>query len=52
MSLGNIVLILIILMLVGVIPAWPHSAGWGYWPSGSVGLVALIVVVLILTGRL
>ena len=43
MSLGNIVLILIILMLVGAIPAWPHSADWGYWPSGSVGLVLLIV---------
>jgi hypothetical protein len=52
MSLGNILLIVIILMLLGAIPTWPHSAGWGYWPSGSLGLVLLIVVVLILTGRM
>lgn len=52
MSLGNILLIVIILMLLGAIPTWPHSAGWGYWPSGSLGLVLLIVVLLILTGRM
>jgi len=52
MSLGNILLIVIILMLLGAIPTWPHSAAWGYWPSGSLGLLLLIVVVLVLTGRL
>ncbi len=52
MSLGNILLIVIILMLLGAIPTWPHSAAWGYWPSGSLGLVLLIVIVLVLTGRL
>lgn len=52
MSLGNVILIIIILMLVGVIPTWPHSAGWGYWPSGSLGVLLLIVVVLMLSGRL
>lgn len=52
MSLGNILLIVLILMLVGVIPTWPHSSSWGYWPSGGLGIVLLIVVVLMLTGRL
>jgi hypothetical protein len=52
MSLGNIVLIVIILMLLGVIPTWPHSASWGYWPSGTLGVVLLIVVILMLTGRM
>lgn len=52
MSLGNIVLIVIILMLLGVIPTWPHSANWGYWPSGTLGVVLLIVVILMLTGRM
>lgn len=52
MSIGNIVLIVVILMLIGVIPNWRHSQNWGYWPSGGLGLLLLIVVVLILTGRL
>jgi Protein of unknown function (DUF3309) len=42
----------LILLLLGVLPAWPHSAGWGYWPSGSLGLILLIVVILFLSGRL
>jgi hypothetical protein len=50
--LGTILLIVIVLMLVGAIPAWPHSRGWGYGPSGGLGLVLIIVVVLLLTGRL
>jgi Protein of unknown function (DUF3309) len=45
-------LIVLILLLLGVLPAWPHSAGWGYWPSGSLGLILLIVVILFLSGRL
>jgi hypothetical protein len=52
MSLGFIVLIILILMLIGAIPSWPHSQGWGYGPSGGIGLVLLIVVVLLLMGRL
>jgi len=52
MSLGTILLIVIVLMLVGVLPAWPHARGWGYGPSGIVGIVLLVVVVLFLTGHL
>ncbi len=48
----NIVLIILILALVGALPTWPYSAGWGYGPSGGAGLLVLIVVVLLLTGRL
>ena len=52
MSLGFILLIVLVLMLVGAIPSWPHSREWGYGPSGGIGLVLLIVVVLLLMGRL
>lgn len=52
MSLGTILLIVLILMLVGVIPAWPHSRGWGYGPSGGLGLVVIIIIVLLLMGRI
>ncbi|TXT41459.1 MAG: hypothetical protein FD135_245 [Comamonadaceae bacterium] len=52
MSLGTLLVIVLILMLIGVIPTWPHSQSWGYMPSGSLGLVLLIVVVLLVTGRL
>lgn len=52
MSLGLILLIVLVLMLVGAMPTWPHSTSWGYGPSGALGLVLLIVVVLLLTGRL
>jgi hypothetical protein len=51
MSLGTILVIVLILMLFGAIPTWPHSKGWGYGPSGGLGLVAIILVVLLLTGR-
>jgi hypothetical protein len=47
MSLGTILLIIIVLMLVGAIPSWPHSRAWGYGPSGGLGLVLLIVLVLV-----
>lgn len=50
--LGTILLIILILLLVGALPTWPHSSGWGYFPSGGVGLVLLIVVVLLVTGRI
>jgi hypothetical protein len=52
MSLGTILLIVIILMLIGVFPVWPHARSWGYGPSGIVGVVLLIVLVLFLMGRL
>ncbi len=52
MSLGMILLIIVILILLGVIPTWPHSRNWGYAPSGVLGLVLVIVIVLLLMGRL
>jgi len=52
MSLGTILLIVLVLFLIGAIPAWPHSRGWGYMPSGGLGLVVLVVVVLLVMGRL
>lgn len=52
MSLGTILLIVLILMLLGAIPTWPHSRSWGYAPSGVLGLVVLVIVVLLLMGRL
>ena len=52
MTLGTILLIVLILLLLGVIPAWPHSRGWGYGPSGALGLVLIILVILLLLGKL
>ncbi|MDO9596897.1 MAG: DUF3309 family protein [Azoarcus sp.] len=52
MSLGTILLIVLVLMLLGAIPSWPHSRNWGYGPSGLFGLVLIVVVILLLTGRL
>ena len=52
MSLGTILLIVLILMLIGAIPTCPHSRGWGYGPSGGLGLVVIVIVVLLLIGRL
>lgn len=50
--LGTILLILLILMLIGAMPAWPHSRSWGYFPSGGLGLIVLVLVVLLFMGRL
>jgi len=50
--LSTILLVILVLMLIGAAPAWPHSRNWGYAPSGGLGLVALIVVVLLLMGRI
>jgi hypothetical protein len=50
--MGTILIIVLVLMLVGVLPTWPHSASWGYYPSGGLGLIILIVVILLLTGRI
>ncbi|KAB2935089.1 MAG: DUF3309 domain-containing protein [Candidatus Contendobacter sp.] len=52
MSLGTLLLIVLILMLIGVIPTWPHSRSWGYAPSGVLGLVVVIIIVLLLLGRI
>lgn len=52
MSLGTIVLIVLVLLLIGVIPTWPHSKSWGYGPSGGLALVVVVLAVLVLTGRL
>lgn len=52
MSLGMILLIVLILMLLGAIPTWPHSKSWGYGPSGGLGLIVVILLILVLMGRL
>lgn len=52
MSLGTILLIVLILLLIGAIPSWPHSKNWGYGPSGGIGLVLIVIIVLLLMGRL
>ena len=52
MSLGTILLIILILILVGALPTWPYSSGWGYYPSGGIGLVLVILLILVLMGRL
>jgi hypothetical protein len=49
--MGTILLIILILLLIGALPAWPYSSGWGYWPSGGLGLIVLILLILALTGR-
>ena len=50
--LGTILLIILILLLIGALPTWPHSAGWGYGPGGILGLILIIVIILALLGRL
>lgn len=50
--MGTILLVVLILLLVGAIPTWPHSRNWGYGPSGGVGLLVIILLVLVLTGRI
>lgn len=52
MNIGTILLIVLIVLLLGSIPVWPHSTGWGYYPSGGLGLVVIIVLVLVLSGRI
>ena len=52
MSIGMILLIILVLALIGVLPAWPHSRSWGYGPTGGLGLVVVILVVLLLLGRI
>jgi hypothetical protein len=52
MTLGTVLLVILVLVLIGVIPSWPHSRGWGYGPSGIIGLILIIVLILFLTGRI
>jgi hypothetical protein len=52
MTLGTILLIILIVLLIGAVPSWPHSRGWGYYPSGGLGLVLIIILILVLMGRL
>jgi len=49
--LGTILLIILIVILIGALPTWPHSSGWGYYPSGGIGLILLILIILVLLGR-
>ncbi|HSZ09567.1 MAG TPA: DUF3309 family protein [Steroidobacteraceae bacterium] len=50
--MGTILLILLVLLLIGALPSWPYSSGWGYYPSGGLGLVLIVLLVLVVTGRL
>ena len=52
MSLGTILLIILVLLLLGALPTWPYSTGWGYYPSGGLGLVVVVLLILVVTGRL
>ena len=52
MTTSTILLIIVILLLIGALPMWPYSGGWGYYPSGGLGLVLVILIILLLTGRL
>jgi len=49
--MGTILIIILILLLLGALPTWPYSSGWGYYPSGGLGLVLVIIIILVLTGR-
>ena len=50
--LGTVLLVILILLLVGALPTWPHSRNWGYFPSGGVGLIVIILIILLLMGRI
>jgi hypothetical protein len=50
--LGTILLVVLVLLLIGAIPAWPYSRGWGYYPSGGLGLVLVVIVILLAMGRI
>jgi hypothetical protein len=52
MGIGTILLIILIILLIGAVPSWPHSSSWGYYPSGGIGLILLVVIVLLLMGRI
>jgi Protein of unknown function (DUF3309) len=50
--MGTILLIILILLLIGALPTWPYSSGWGYYPSGGLGLVLIVIIILLLLGRI
>jgi hypothetical protein len=50
--MSTILIILLVLILIGALPRWPHSAGWGYYPSGGIGIVLLILIILLISGRI
>jgi hypothetical protein len=50
--MGTILLIILIIILIGALPTWPYSSGWGYYPSGGVGLIVIILIILLLMGRI
>jgi Protein of unknown function (DUF3309) len=52
MSLGTVLLIILILILIGALPTWPYSSGWGYYPSGGLGIIVIILLILVLLGRI
>jgi hypothetical protein len=52
MTIGTILLVVLILLLIGAIPSWPHSRSWGYYPSGALGLILLILIILLLLGKI
>ena len=52
MPIGTILLVILILILIGVFPTWPHSSGWGYYPAGGIGTILIIVLILLLLGRI
>ncbi len=52
MSLGTILIIVLIILLIGAVPSWPHSRSWGYGPSGGLGLVVIVLIVLVLMGKI
>jgi hypothetical protein len=52
MSISTILLIILVLLLIGALPAWPYSSGWGYYPSGGLGLILIVLLILVVTGRL
>jgi hypothetical protein len=50
--MGTVILVILILLLIGALPTWPYSSGWGYYPSGGLGLILLILIILLLLGRI
>ena len=50
--LGTVLLIILILLLIGALPTWPYSAGWGYYPTGGLGIILIIIIILLLSGRI
>ena len=52
MSLGTILLIILVILLIGALPTWPYSSGWGYYPTGGLGTILVIVLILVLVGRI